>query len=254
MVFNMFRRKPEVPENEELIRAIVNMATNQTPDNYRTFYTAILRSDLLLAGETEEPHPILLVDEQDHIILPVFTDVERVKKVYPDATRVGKMPVQAIFRNAVKNNYYQININPEIGPGAFLTFDEISQLANGEIPNVPTKGSGDLGEGTFVPYGSPKLPSEDEIAKLLQKAQSVLTQEAKVEMGFLILMRSETGGSQLTIALRAQAGTDLNKMASFSQNFVNAIEAEIGQPVRMMWIDDQSYESISINSQPFYVR
>jgi hypothetical protein len=249
-----FRRKPDFPENAALVKAIINLATQQTPENYLAFYTEILKSDLLLAGEANQPQPILQVDEKDRIILPLFTDVERVKKVYPDAGRVGKMPVRDIFRIAVKNNYYQVNINPEIGPGAFLTFDEISHLANGEIPDPPSRGKNDLGEGTFVPMGDSQLPSEAMMDKMIQKAQALLEQEAKVEMGFVILMGSDTGRSQLTIALRAQAGTDLNQLPSFSQNFVNAVEAVLKQPLRLMWMDDQSYSSISKYSKPFYVR
>jgi hypothetical protein len=164
------------------------------------------------------------------------------------------MPVCDIFRIAINNNYYQININPEIGPGAVLNLDEIRLLANGVIPDASSRDRGDIGEGNFVPMGDPKLPSEAVIDKMILKAKELLEQEAKVEVGYVILMGSENGGSTLTIALRAQTGTDLNQMASFSQNFVDSVETLIGQPMGLMWMDDQSYASIRKNSTPFYIR
>ncbi|MCA0455907.1 MAG: SseB family protein [Chloroflexi bacterium] len=251
-MFNFFRRKPALPENAELLNAIIKLATQETTQNRIAFYKMILKSDLLLAGGTDPSKPILLVDDVGRITLPVFTDVERVKNVYPDANRVGKLPVCDLFRLAVKNNYYQININPEVGPGAFLTFEEFGPLADGKIPDVGFSSSNELGEGTFVPMGDSKLPPEDKIDKMIQKARLLLAQEVSVELGFLILMGSNTGESRLTVALRARKGTDMNKLTAFSQKFVDATEAEIQQPMSLMWMDDESYASIRINSQPFY--
>jgi hypothetical protein len=81
MISNFFRRKPNLPENAGLIKAIISLATNQTSENFRAFYQEILKSELLLAGEADQPQPILLVDENERIILPIFTDVERIQKV-----------------------------------------------------------------------------------------------------------------------------------------------------------------------------
>ncbi len=253
MAFNPFRRKPD-SQNSALIHAIVNLATHQSSGNYQRFYQELLKSNLIIAEEAGESGPILLEDETGNITLPVFTDAERVKHVYPDAERIASLPAQSIFQLAVKSEYHKININPERGPGGILTFDEFVLLANGQLPDVSSADSHDLGEGNFVPMGDSKLPSEEVLHNIIEKAKELMAQETSITIGFVILMRSKTGKSQLTLALGTDPEVDLNQMTHFSQNFVDSLETVAQQPIGMMWLDDKSYKAISINSQPFYLR
>jgi SseB protein N-terminal domain len=253
MPFDFFRRKPTFPKNDDLLSAITILATQHTPENYRDFYTVLLKSKLLLAEEIGQARPILGVDKEGNIVLPVFTDVERVKKVYPDASRVGTMAAAEIFRLAMNDDIHAVNINPEHGPGIFLSREEMGYLANDTIPHDSGTTRGPLGDGKFVPFGDPKLPSEETLKKMVQAARDLLAEESKVQEGFVILTRSDKGHSQLTIGLYGKE-QNIKNTAMFSQTFVNTLEDVIGGPLRLMWLDEDDYEAIRVNSAPFYVR
>lgn len=254
MSFNPFRRAPHLPTNDDLLNAITFLATAGTPEARRNFYVVLLNSTLFVAQETGESRPILLVDKSGEIMLPVFTDLERLHRVFPDAKRYGALAARDLFRLALGSKIHDININPEHGPGGYLDFHELEALANGTIPDLPTAAEPSLAEPTFIPMGDPKLPTQEVLDKMTLAARSLLTVEPSVEEAYIILTKSSQEDSKLTIALRFEATTNVDDMTAFSRSFVPAIENVIGRPLDLLWLDGERYRAIQSVVEPFYRR
>src|SRR5688572_10028559 len=104
MNFNPFKRKPELLTNQPLIKSIIALASQSTPQSWREFYTEVLKSALFIAQDPDAaPSPILFVDKAGEVVLPVFTDIERLKKVCPDAQSYSAIPVRELCRLALGN-------------------------------------------------------------------------------------------------------------------------------------------------------
>ncbi len=254
MSFNIFKRKSSSSTNDNLLNAITVMATADTAQSYRDFYAAILKSILLLARENNAPSPILLEDPSGKVILPVFTDLERLKKVFPDARQSSMMSAPDIFNIALKNSIYRVNINPEYGPGGFLERYELEALAKGEIPELRTAAEPSLGEPNFIPTGNPKLPPQEVLDKMTETAYSLLKIEPSIDEGYIILTKSDKGESRLTIALHFNNSANEDDKAAFSQRFVLPIEAIIGKQLNLLWLEGERYKAVKSVVEPFYKR
>jgi hypothetical protein len=255
MVFNMFKRKPEFPTNEAILKAIVNLATHQRKEDFKSYYTILLNSSLLIAHEEGQSRPILLTDENDDIILPVFTDLGRLREVFPDALRAAPLPLTQLCQLSLSSHIFQININPEKGPGAYLDKREIEAFAQGVIPDIIVSSGSSLGaEANFVPMGDPKLPTEAVLDEMTVKACTLLEQQPSVDEAYLIMTRNAKNQSLMTIGLYSYTQKYKSDMAAFSQRFVNEIEAIIKRQLHLMWLEDGDVNTIRMNVEPFYKR
>lgn len=255
MVFNRLGRKPDFPTNERLLKAIAALAAEGMSKAGRPFYAALLESTLLLAEEPNASRPILLAgNNEGEIILPVFTDIERLKRVFADAERISAMPMREICRMALKNDIEQININPEHGPGGYLDRDEMAALANDSMPDTSDARERELGQGGLVPFGSPKLPGPDVIENLLDAARNLFRKQPSVEEAYLILTRQGDDDSVLTIGLLFGSQVLTEDKSTFSQQFIPTLEAAIGRRLHTIWLTEQDLAAIRQNVEPFYTR
>jgi hypothetical protein len=254
MKLNPFRREPNTPNNDALLKAITAVAAQGTPESQRVMYMAILNSTLLMAEDPKySPRPIMFVTPQSEVVLPVFTDTERLRKICPDALKVAALPAREICRLAISNKIFIVNINPQQGPGCDLLQHELEALAQGRIPDVSSQPPNPLGEPTLVPFGSPKLPSQELIDQMMDKAQTILSRESVVDEAYIILVGDEEG-SHLAIGLRfgQKANTDLK--SSISQRLIPALEAVVKRPMEILWLTDEDLKQIQSVQQPFYKR
>jgi hypothetical protein len=249
---NPFRRKPQPPTNDELLKAIMVMATSDTPDSWRNFYTVLLKSTLLIAEEPDHSGPILLGDDEK-VILPVFTDTERLHKVFPDAVRFGAIPARDLFKLALKNEIDSVNLNPQHGPGGFVDRDEMEALAKGEIPDLSAFSAPSLSSPNFIPMGDPKLPSQEIIDKLTDSARFLIEKEGIVKEAYMI-MTTRVNESVMAIALYFNSDVDEDRKAAFSQLLVPMLEGVIQRPMDLMWLEGERYEAIASVVPPFYTR
>jgi hypothetical protein len=253
MNFNPFKRKPDLPTNETLIKTIISLAAQPTPQSWRAFYIQVLKSSLFIAEDPDAaPRPILFVDTSDAVILPVFTDVERLKKVLPDAQRYSAMPAHELCRLALQNGISAININPENGPGGFLTPRQMEALANGNLPDIASDDDSSWDNPDFIPMGNPKLPTQEELDKLTDAASVILQKEADVESGYIILMKSDDNQSVLTIALQFKIGGSSSAKTELTQRLVLAMEKVAGRPISVVWLEGEQLKAVKSRSKPFY--
>lgn len=254
MKFNPFQRKPVIP-NEDLLKAITAVAANPTPQTKRRMYEAILNSQLLMANESEtDPAPILLETEDGQVVLPVFSDIERLRKVFPDAKRAGAMPARQLCALALQYDIDIININPAHGPGGDLERYELEALAEERIPDTSSAAGRKLGDPAFVPMGSSKLPTEKVMEALTTKAQSMLMAEASVREAYLILMKSEAGDSRLTVAVLFDSIAKDDRKSAFSQQLVHTLEKVADRPIGIVWLDTENLKMIQARQEPIYKR
>jgi hypothetical protein len=254
MVFNRFQAKPDYPTNDKLLKAIIALASQGMDKAGRAFYAAVLESNFLLAEEPDMARPILFSDENDEIVLPVFTDLERLQSVFPDAQRIGTMAARDVFRMALSNKTYRININPEQGPGGFLERYELEALVKGEIPDLSDAGKREWEEPDLVPFGSPKLPPQEVLDKMVETAITLMRREPGIYEAYLTLTRTAQDESVLTIGLYFAKNIKPDDKAAFSQQFVPAIEAVIERPMHLIWLEDRDVNAIRMNVEPFYTR
>jgi hypothetical protein len=255
MGFNPFRRNPAPPTNEGLLKAIVALASQQTPQTWNAFYSELLNSELFIAQDADSaPSPVMFQDEDGDIVLPVFTDVRRLQKVVPDATGYSPMTVQRLCQVALWNDISIININPEQGPGGYLDRDEMAALAENRIPEMTPSDGTSWNQPEFVPMGDSKLPSPETLDKILDTASSMLQNETTVEAAYLILSGSSGQDSQLTIALLFQNSVAQDRKSRFTQVLIHGLEAEFGMPFKSVWLEGEQLEAVQARVEPFYKR
>lgn len=252
MRLNPFNRKNDPPENDELLNAIVVLASKETPHTLKKYYKALLKSKLLLAADSESlPDPILFVDNDGGIILPMFTDFKRLHTAVPDVQRYSHTPLPELCRIALSRGIFKISINPENGPGTYLSHHEIEVLAMGQIPDTSDISAWD-DNPNFIPMGDPKLPTEDELNTITDYAASLLKRQSNVLAGYLILMKSSDDESTLTIAIEFnEQATETQKM-EFTRKFVPALEKRVQRHMRAIWLEGEQLESVRSRVKPFY--
>ena len=127
---------PHFPTNEPLVNAITALAGQDTPQVRQAFYTALLNSTPLMAEEQGENRPILFVDSSKQIVLPIFTDLERLRQRFPNVKRAGAASIHELCGIILKYGMHRIHINPEDHPSRYLDRGEIQALAKGIIPDL----------------------------------------------------------------------------------------------------------------------
>jgi hypothetical protein len=253
---NPFSRQPEQPMNEALLNAIVRLASENTPEAWRNFYTTLLNSTMLVAQEKGMNRPVLFDDGEGGAILAAFTDIERLMKVLPDIGGYGMMPFRDMCNVALGNGINTININPQIGPGGYVLRHQLEALANGQIPEIDAEDGMISREPIFRPAGDPSLPSQEVIEKLLAAATSLLEQEPSVEAGYIITTRGDEPDSEsrLTIALRFNHTISTDARSAFIQKSVTKLESVAGLPLDVIWLEGERYKAIASVVPPFYER
>jgi|GEM_PF-3280045 len=255
MNLNPFRRKPDDKSNDGLLNAIVALASNQTPQTYQQYHSELLTSELYMAEDPEaSPRPILLVDNDGGVIMPVFTDIARLKKTFPDATGYSAIPMQKLCQLVMSNDIHSININPEHGPGSFLQRKEIEALATGKSPEVPDLGQSGYSEPNLIEYGDPTIPTEDEVRTMTGKASLLLQESPHIVAAYLILLGSGNNDSKLTITLEFDEHTTQQQKTDFTRSFVPELEAQIGRRMPAKWLEGDKLRAVKKRVTPFYTR
>jgi hypothetical protein len=253
MRLNPFRRTPDSPTNEALLKALVALASQSTAQNHHAFYTLLLKSTLLMAEDPEAgPRPIMFVDELDQVILPIFTDMQRLLKVCPDARGYASVSISQVCQLALGNDIYQININPEHGPGCYLTRDDMEALANNKIPNLTPTDIELWNKPNFVPMGDSKLPDEETMERIVKTASEVLQQAGNVKAAYLILYGGDEGSTRLTIALEFQETANHDDKTTLTKQLVSSLEASFNQPFYVLWLGDEKLAAVRSRVPPFY--
>jgi hypothetical protein len=246
---------PQLPSNERLLNALVAVGSNNTPQTHNTFYSELLKSTVLLAQDPETAsRPILFVNQADEIMLPIFTDLERLNQVCPDAQGYSPIPFRNVCQLALRNAIYIININPEYGPGGYLYRDEIEALANNTVPAITPAESASWDNPDLVPMGDPDLPASEVLEQITDTAESLLEKEPTAEAAYIILLGSGETKSVLTIALHFTDSTADDQKTEFTRQLVNAVEAVTGQPLRVVWLEGEQLKAVASRVEPFYQR
>lgn len=253
MNLNPFKHNPDLPSNQALINAIISLASQNTVETWRIFYKELLKSKLFLAQDPEAaPRPVLLVGKPDEVIMPLFTDVERLQRTYPDVTAYSAMPLSQLCNLAMQNGIHMININPENGPGVYLQRDEMQALANGKIPDIRVGDKSSWDEPNFIPMGNSKLPSEDILNKIAETASAFLEKQKGVEAGYIILLGSDEGESILTVALHFNETVLHNEQVAITELLVPAVEKIAQRTIGAKWLEGEQLQSVQSRVEPFY--
>ena len=191
------------------------------------------------------------MDDDGGIILPLFTDFKRLHTTFPDSPRYSQTPLPELCRIALSRGIFKVNINPENGPGSYLTQHEMNILANGKIPDTSDVSEWD-DNPNFIPMGDPKLPTEDELEAIKNHATSMLHKETTITAAYIIMMKSGNDESKLTIAIEFNDQATHAQKTNFTRVFVPALEKQVDRPMGVVWLEDEQLESVRSRVVPFY--
>jgi hypothetical protein len=167
--------------SNDLLAAIDAVVKGDNPTTRANVYQAILRSELYLIllndKDSVESGEVTLQQGQQislatismpdgKVLLPVFSDVERIRQGVPPGTpvRYVRLPAQGVFQIFLQGPAFGVVINPNVPPSGFVTRAEAEYMAQGQVP--------ELNED-----GTVKAPAEKEVRMGLSKAPENLPAE-----------------------------------------------------------------------------
>ncbi|MHB8217342.1 MAG: SseB family protein [Candidatus Sulfotelmatobacter sp.] len=252
---SLFGRKkdPIKDGNAQLVRAMEEVASNDSPVNRKKLYDALLGSMMLVptpevpAGlspglnTTREETQIRLTSVTDRNgikIAAAFTDAEALRNWDPNTPYIG-LKAQDLFRIIMATDVQELAINPfdpirkMIRPGGRVKRDEMHLLSAG----IPPSFSGQkvaqvqLNESDKVFIGRPAHPPSAEVDELLKGQALSFPSIAELHV---FQMATRTGGSHTVV------GIILSGDASRSQE--EEIVWAMGASVRPELESDQSLD------------
>jgi hypothetical protein len=180
------------PTNPEVIRAIREVAAEDTPASHRALYTALLASQLLVptqnAAESTpaERSQFAVVHFGDSEALPVFTDWDAVA-LWPDRAVPAQFMVfrgQGVFILARRIDVQHVLINPSGPIGIRIDSMDIRILGDGALPGQQWQGiiPIQVKKKSLACFGPPRTPVPRDLVERMQQA---LQTQRHVKRAFL---------------------------------------------------------------------
>lgn len=212
------QEKSPFDSNQALVTAMNKLASNESPENRREVYEALLGS-MLLVRVPEIPSglgaglQITKADTQIHLISTLdcnrvritaaFTDLEALRNWDPNTPYLG-IKAQDLFRLVMGTDIQEIAINPfgpagkTIRPGGRLKRHEIKLLSEGKFPSGTGPGIAQfqMKEGEKVFIGAPAHPPSPTVEELLKNEAKSLAPVAEL---YVFQMATAQAGSSHTV-------------------------------------------------------
>ena len=240
--------------NKVLVEAMEKLASNETPENRRELYEALLGS-MLLVRVPEIPaglstglqttkagmqiHLISTLDRNQVRITAAFTDLEALRNWDPNTPYLG-IKAQDLFRLVVGSDIQEIAINPfdpagkMIRPGGRVKRHEIELLSQGFFPSSSGSGIAQFqmkaGERVFI--GVPAHPPSSAVEELLKNEAKSLASVAEL---YVFQMATAQAGSSHTV-IGIVLGEELTKDQK------DAVIKSMGTSVRKELKHDESLD------------
>src|SRR5208282_1205232 len=253
-LFGKKKKNPTEDGNSQLVRAMQEVASNDSPATRKRLYDALLGSMLLVpvseipAGlspglhTTREEVPIQLTavpDRNGIKITAAFTDIEALRNWDPNTPYIG-FKAQDLFRLIMGTDIQELALNPfdpirkMIRPGGRVKRDEMELLSKGVIPGHAGQKMAQFqykaNEKVFI--GRPAHPPSAEVEELLKTQAASFPSIAELHV---FQMATQQEGSSHTVI-----GISLSADISRAQQ--EEIVWAMGESVRPELGSDQSLD------------
>jgi hypothetical protein len=200
--------------NPRLIQAMRAVSEEDSPENRRELYQALLDSMLILPvaeplSEAETPQLRTLErseqlrlqafeDEEGETLFIAFTDTDAVLAWRPEGIDYVAMRAPDLFTLAHQNRAAGLIINPAGPVGGQVPGEEMAQLAQGELPFAEPRASEVLPAGSTVYVGSPEEMPPESWQRKLRRA---LRQHPEIIQAYLFLLHASSAEPRRVLGL-----------------------------------------------------
>jgi hypothetical protein len=243
--FGKKKQNPIEDGNPALVRAMEGVAANDSPENRKKLYDALLNAMLLIpvpaipAGLSLEPgiqtieegvdiRIVGLHDAKGVCITPAFTDVEALRNWDPNTPYIGVRSAD-LFRFLLDKEAKDVLINPfdpirkMIRAGGRVTRREIEQLAQGVAPTNTGIQQFHFKEGEKVFIGLPANPPSAAVQELLRSKATEIAEIADVY--FFQMVRGSTPSIVVGVGLSQNVSEDRKRQ--IMQSLGSAIRGQV---------------------------
>lgn len=258
--------------NPALVRAMHDIALNETPENRKTVYEALLGSMLLvpvpeipadLAGLGPGLHTatsktriqLRRITDRDADLKQVpitaaFTDLEALKNWDPHTPYLG-LNAPDLFRLVVGTDIQEVAINPfdpvrkMIRPGGRVTRAELELLANGIVPGsaASTTAQLQLKANEKVLIGRPAKPPSSAVEELLKSKAATFPSIAEL---YVFQMATQAGSRHTVIGINLGEDVSRELQEEIARSLGASVQAELkgGQELDFMFLRGTMREQI----------
>jgi hypothetical protein len=250
--------------NPALVRAMHDIALNETPENRKKVYEALLASMLLvpvpeipadLAGLGPGLHTATSktqiqlrritdrdTDLKQFPITAAFTDLEALKNWDPHTPYLG-LNAPDLFRLVMGTDIQEVAINPfdpirkMIRPGGRLTRAELEVLANGIVPGSPasTTMQLQLKANEKVLIGRPSKPPSPAVQELLRSTAASFPSIGEL---YVFQMATQDGSRHTVVGINLSEDVSREQQDEIARSLGSSVQAELkgGQSLDFMFL------------------
>ena len=261
---------PQKIENPRLLKAMHEIALNDTPATRKKLYAELLRATLILPTPeiSGKPGPqvsdgrtaiqlIGIKDGSNIDVTPAFTDDEALRNWDPNTPSIA-LKAQALFEMVVPLPFQEIVINPfdprrkMLRPGGRVTRREFESLAKG-VPPEPTPAMCTVQPpaGTRLMFGQPKQVFG---ADVMERVKHAFAEVDEVRSAFLLMVAYGNERPHRAIAVhlaKPLAEEFLQSLAKIVFEIIRPSLAE-KEPFDLIPLNDKFYEDVVRTIPPFY--
>ena len=254
--------------NPGLVRAMHDIALNETPENRKKVYEALLGSMLLvpvpeipadLSGLGPGLHTATsktliqlrrITDRNQTQVTTAFTDLEALRNWDPNTPYLG-LNAPDLFRLVMGTDIQEVAINPfdpirkMIRPGGRVTRAELELLAKRIVPGSPESKTAQfqLKANEKVLIGRPANPPSPAVAELLRSTAASLPSISEL---YVFQMATQAGSSHTVIGINVSEDVSREQQDEIARSLGASVQAELktGQSLDFMFLRGAMREQI----------
>jgi SseB protein N-terminal domain/SseB protein C-terminal domain len=261
---------PEKVENPRLLKAMHEIALNDTPAKRKQLYAELLKATLILptpevigkpglqTSDGQTTIQIIGIKDANNVdVTPAFTDDEALRNWDPNTPSIA-LKARAFFEMLVPLPFQEVVINPfdprrkMLRPGGRVTRREFESLAKGVPPEaIPAMRTVRQPAGTRLLFGKPKRVFADDV---MERVKQTLAKVDGVESAFLLAVAYGDEQPHGAIAVRLAkpiAEEHLRFLAKLVLEIVRPLLAD-KEPFDLIPLGAEFYEDVARVVPPFY--
>ena len=261
---------PQKIENPRLLKAMHEIALDDTPAKRKQLYAELLQAVLILPTPevsgtpglhtSDAPITIQLIgikDGNNVDVTPAFTDDDAMRNWDPNTPSIA-LKAQAFFEMLVPLVFQEVVINPfdprrkMLRPGGRVTRREFASLAKGALPEpTPAMHTVRLAASTRLTFGKPKKIFADDVMKRVKQALATVD---GIRSAFLLMIAYGEEQPHRAIALRLARPIAEERMRFVAKLVLEIIRPSLAdkEPFDLLPLGDELYKEVVRAIPPFY--
>ncbi|PYU32564.1 MAG: hypothetical protein DMG31_10415 [Acidobacteria bacterium] len=261
---------PEKIENPRLLKAMHQIALDDTPAKRKQLYAELLQAVFILPTPEVSGTPGLqtsdgqttiqiigIKDVSNVDVTPAFTDDEALRNWDPNTPSIA-LKARAFFEMLLPLPFQAVVINPfdprrkMLRPGGRVTRHGFESLAKGVLPEPrPAMRTVRPAAGTRLIFGKPKKVFADD---LIERVKQVLAKVDGVQSAFLLAVAYGDEQPHGAIAVRLAKPLTEERLRLLAKLVLEIIRPSLKdkEPFDLIPLDAEFYEDVVRKISPFY--